>query len=334
MLKIIQVGSGGWGQSWLQFIHESAQWELAGIVSRGGQNLENARERWNIPAERCFKELDEALRTDADAVLIVVPQHLHAEVARKAMDAGKHVLCEKPLTDSFDSSLELARMAAGRATKLGVVQNMRFRRGFWQLKQALGQLGQADSLSVGAFCPQNARMPDWRRVQQHPLLVELAIHHMDMARFLLDSDARSVYCRAWNPRWSITNSAADAAMFVEFENGALLTYRGSWVARACITGWEGQWRVQCENGAAVWDKDTLVVEDAERQSVPQPDVPAFPGEDRAGVLQAFGESIAANKPFATEAADNIKSLAIVFAAIRSANEGREVAIQEMLGRAG
>ena len=52
-LKMIQVGTGGWGKSWLPFLLDSPDWELAALVSRGGANLEQA-EAWqpNVVIDR------------------------------------------------------------------------------------------------------------------------------------------------------------------------------------------------------------------------------------------------------------------------------------------
>ena len=149
MLRIIQIGSGGWGLSWLRFIHESSEWELAGLVSRGGSNLDQAREQFAIPPSKCFTDLEQALKIDANAVLIAVPQHLHAAVAQQALLAGKHVLCEKPLSDTFEGAKAVARFADTTDRKLCVVQNFSYRHGLWQLKAVIEQsLGRLDSLNV------------------------------------------------------------------------------------------------------------------------------------------------------------------------------------------
>ena len=58
------------GGSWLQFIHESPDWELARLVSRGGSNLERARKKWNLDDDQCCESLEDALERPGDVVII------------------------------------------------------------------------------------------------------------------------------------------------------------------------------------------------------------------------------------------------------------------------
>jgi predicted dehydrogenase len=332
MPRIIQVGAGGWGKSWLKFINESKDWELAALVSRGGDNLERAQAEWSIPDAACFTELERALAVDADAVLVTVPHHLHAAVSTQALEAGKHVLCEKPFSDDFESAKGLVASAKAAGKKLVVGQNFRFRRGLWQMKAAARRFGGAfDSLSVAMFQSQGDSMIDWRKRQISLLLLEIMIHHVDMARFLMDSDAANVFCRAWNPSWSLSDGPASAAVVIEFANGATMNYNASWAARGQSTGWEGLWRVQCENGAARWDGKDLSIQNADGQSVGAPSVDDYPGDDRHGLLTEFARSIAEDRSSIIDGEDNLGSLSIIFAAIRSFQERRVVSIDEIAG---
>ena len=100
-MKIIQVGSSGWAAGWLEYIHNDPDCELAALVSRGGPNLEAAKEKWGIPDEVCCTDYDEALKREADLVIVALPHKFHIPYAKKAVEAGKNVLIEKPLTDNI-----------------------------------------------------------------------------------------------------------------------------------------------------------------------------------------------------------------------------------------
>ena len=65
-MKIIQVGSSGWAAGWLEYIHNDPDCELAALVSRGGPNLDAAKEKWGIPDEVCCTDYDEALKREAE----------------------------------------------------------------------------------------------------------------------------------------------------------------------------------------------------------------------------------------------------------------------------
>ena len=143
---IILIGAGNWGQSWLKFIHESNDWELAALVSRGGENLAKARQAWSIPEERVFSSLADALKGPGEVVLTTAPHHLHVPHALEAMAAGRTALIEKPLSDDFAQARQLADAKTGPGAY--VVQNFRFRPGFWRIRRSIaaGELG--DPLAV------------------------------------------------------------------------------------------------------------------------------------------------------------------------------------------
>ena len=328
-LKIIQVGSGGWGKSWLKFLSESEDWELAGLVSRGGKNLEQAKSQWQLQDDLCFNDLDEALATSADTVLVTVPHNLHVPVARKASEAGKHVLCEKPFSDDFQAAVDLVSFAESTELQLAVSQNFRYRLGLWQMKALSEPLEPVDSLRIELFQPQG-RLPDWRADQVSTLALEIMIHHVDMTRFLLGAKAERVFCKAWNPSWSESKGPANISAIIEFDTGAVLSYLGSWAARGKQSGWEGQWRVQFENGVTTWEGGDPETENADIETISPPVVNDFPGHDRDGLLIDFAQAIRQKTPFPTNGKDNLQSLAIIFAAIASFQENRPVAINELL----
>jgi predicted dehydrogenase len=330
MKRVLQIGAGGWGGTWLEFINDSPDWELAGLVSRGGSSLKSAREKWSITEDKCFTDLDTALNVEADLVIVTTPHHLHAAAIRKAVKSGKHVLCEKPLTDSMEEAKEIVAYAKEKGRILGVSQNFRFREGLWQLQAAsAGKAGRIDSLAIELL--QNPYSePEWRCKQSSPIIMEIMIHHVDMARFLLAADAKSVFCRAWNPSWSRTDGPCNTTCIVEFENGVNLTYVGSWATHGEKGTWEGSWRVQFENGSARWDGNSLEFSGHKDMDLVAPAVPHFPGKDRVAILRAMSDSIDGKQRFPTDGEDNLKSLGILFAAIKSFQENRVVEMSEIL----
>merc|ERR1711900_74979 len=97
------------------------------------------------------------------------------DMCRQVLEAGKHVLCEKPFSDRFETAKELVAFSDTTARVLAISQNFRYRLGLHQLKALVDTgAGRIDSMQV------------------------------DMARFLCGVDPVSVYCRSWNPSWSIT----------------------------------------------------------------------------------------------------------------------------------
>ncbi|MGV9767873.1 Gfo/Idh/MocA family protein [Microbacterium sp. NPDC003461] len=92
--------------------------ELAVIVGRDAAAVESARSRWGW-AEAATDWREVVARDDIDVVDIVTPGHSHAEIAIAALEAGKHVLCEKPLANTVAEAETMAR-AAEAARERGV----------------------------------------------------------------------------------------------------------------------------------------------------------------------------------------------------------------------
>jgi predicted dehydrogenase len=162
-----------------------------------------------------------------------------------------------------------------------------------------------------------------------PLLVDMAIHQFDLARWLIGSDPVSVFCDSYNPSWSwFAGHAAADATFI-FADGTRFGFNGSWCAPGAETSWNGSWRVSAELGTARWDGDNAPT----GQLADGTDLPAEIGDEPeqiAGSLAEFVHCLRTGARPDTEADRNILSLAMVEAAVRSSAEARRVDLAELL----
>ena len=172
----------------------------------------------------------------------------------------------------------------------------------------------------------------------HVLLLDMAIHTFDAARYLVNAIPQSVFCAEWEPTTSWYKNGSSAAALFKLEGGVVFNYRGSWCADGLRTSWESSWRIVCEKGTLIWDGfDDLRAERATSKregifDVPTPvEIPALQAEDRVGghlgVITDFVDAVRSRKGPETAGYDNIKSLAMVFGAIESARTGRLVTIE-------
>jgi predicted dehydrogenase len=170
----------------------------------------------------------------------------------------------------------------------------------------------------------------------HVLLLDMAIHTFDAARLIAGADPLAVYCHEWNPAGSWYDHDASAVAVFEMTDGTVCTYRGSWCAEGLRTTWESEWRIIGTEGSVKWDGAGgfqaqavaerggffSIVRDLE---VPPPD-PVDSAGGHAGLIRDFVHCLQTGAMPETICTDNIKSLAMVFGAIESAETGRRITI--------
>src|SRR5262249_18268894 len=199
----------------------------------------------------CYPTLAAAVNAvAADAVLITTQVGAHVPVAVEALEAGKHVLVEKPFAPSVAEARQAVEVAEARELVLMVSQNYRF----FPAPRAVADLIASGELGAGGAFPVDLRRnathppgPAAHFALPPPLLVDMAIHHFDQMRLILGRDPRSVSCQTWNPPWSPFAGDATGTATVAFD-GTAASWRGSWVSPGEQTAWAGEWRVECAGG--------------------------------------------------------------------------------------
>jgi len=331
-VKLIQVGVGGFGRSWVDIVGESKDWEPAALVDISDAALDAAREASGLPKRACFKQLGPALEAvESDAVLIVTPPELHAPLTIQALQAGKHVLTEKPLADTAQNAQAMVAAAQQAGRKLMVSQNYRYRaqartiRDLVQRRE-LGELGY-----VGISFHKAPRFEgSYRLKMQHPLLVDMSIHHFDLIRCLTGLDPLTICAHSWRPRWSWFDHEPALAITMKLEQDVVVSYFASWVSKACETSWDADWRLQCSEGVILWSQGEIQrAREGEEPALVGPT--NMPVQDRPYALVEFARALRQDDEPETSGADNLKSFAMVLAAVQSIESGREVALAELVG---
>jgi predicted dehydrogenase len=170
----------------------------------------------------------------------------------------------------------------------------------------------------------------FRDEMAYPLLVDMAIHQFDLARLLIGAEPTSVFCRSYNPAWSWYAGDAAASVIFELGDGVTFTFDGSWCAPGVETSWNGSWRFGTERGTATWDGDAAPVAetvDGVRLPAELPDEPEQIAGSLAEFVTALRERAAGRSTSPNgEVHTNVLSVAMVEAAVRSAETGQRVAL--------
>jgi len=224
-LKAIHVGVGGRGVWPLKRFQERDDFESAALVDVNEENMAAAREVTGLGEDVCFGDMKEAMeKVDADVVVVITPPQLHYRQCLDAVDAGKHVLVEKPFTMDFAEAKEVVDAAAKKGVKVCVTQNARYSGSFPTLARLIREevYGKAGFglMSKFGWRPRTHHSGE----QQHSYLWERGIHDLDTLRAVMNSDVVKVSGRSFNPAWSPYQHGAGTCATLEFANGAVMGY--------------------------------------------------------------------------------------------------------------
>lgn len=134
------VGAGMIVKDFLSFSHELPEIKLEAIVARNIENLKNLQNAYNI--KQIYTDLDECLSSPSiDTIYVAVPNNLHYPVAKKALEAGKNVICEKPFTLDHNETVELFQLAESNNLILIEAITNQYLPNYLEIKENLSQIG-------------------------------------------------------------------------------------------------------------------------------------------------------------------------------------------------
>jgi len=337
--RVLQVGCGSITGAWFGPATKMDDLEYVGLCDLFPDAAHKRRDEFGLPSDTpIFSDVQTALEaTKPDCVFDCTIPVAHTPTAIAAFEGGAHVLSEKPMSDT----LENARRALDTSTSNGkiyaITQNYRYAKGPRRLRAFLDSGALGDITTINADMYLGAHFGGFRDEMKHVLLLDMAIHTFDMARFLGGARALSVFCREWNPKGSWYAHDASASAIFEMNDGIVFNFRGSWCATGLPSGFQSAWRIIGTRGTLLWDGGEgfqCEIEDGDEgffrpvRSVEVPDGQfGFRAEGHGGVIREFLNAVqgSGGSP-ETSASDNIHSLAMVLGAIESSDAGRVISL--------
>ena len=205
------VGAGHMGQYHILALAELWDVELVGICDADAGRAQQIAAQYGTRAVATHQELAELV----DVATVAVPTERHFEVARDLLDAGVHVLVEKPMAPTLEEAKELFRLARQRARVLHVGHVERFNGAVQELRKIVERPVLIESRRLGPFVP---------RVQNDSVVMDLMIHDIDIVLGLVDSEPRRMNALGR----SIHSLQADVAnVQILFDSGAMATITAS-----------------------------------------------------------------------------------------------------------
>lgn len=335
--RIVLAGCGSMANEWVKYALSREDAKIVGLMDINPASAESMAERYKIKAG-IFTGLEKAIKeTGANLVFDVTVPDAHMKTVTNALRLGCDVLGEKPMASSMDEAKLMVRTATETGRTYAVMQNRRYLKKCREFKELIssGTIGKPGFICADFFI--GAHFGGFRDIMESPLILDMAIHTFDQARFYTDGDPVSVYCQEFNPEGSWYKCDASAACIFEFSDGSVFCYRGSWCAEGGNTPWEAAWRITGSKGSALWDglgvpyceitlpsEENKFIRDVTRIEAKS----AWNGrEGHFGCLDEMFSALSEGRKPETGCSDNIKSVAMVFGALKSSREGRKIILE-------
>ncbi len=336
-LRVVMAGCGAISGTWLDSMAKMDDIDVVGFIDLDESNARGRADEFSLNDAQTGTDLDTMLDgLKPDAVFDCTVPEAHIDVTLTALKHGCHVLGEKPMSNSLENGRKMVAAAHEAGKLYAVIQNQRYNPAIRRLKSFLDQgiIGDPTMLNCDFYL--GAHFGGFRERMDHVLLLDMAVHTFDAARFISDGDPVSVYCKEFNPKGSWYKHGAAAVAVFEMKDGLVFTYRGSWCAEGMNTNWTSDWRVVGEKGSVLWDgaddfkAQTVGKHEGLVYSYDDAEVPVPEKQDDAqgheGLIREFAECVRTGATPETICTDNIKSLAMVLGAIDSAETGMPVEI--------
>ncbi len=353
-MRVIQVGTGGWGGAWCkEFLPPNIAEGLIEVVAAVDLNpdaLQNALDGLGLREDQCYTDIVKAFDENrADFCTVVVPPAFHEEVVDLALKHEMHILCEKPIADTLAGSVRIAEKVAGSGLKMGVTMSHRFDADKTTMRHLLrsGKYGRLDYLACRFTCDcrKYASWGRFRHEMADPLMVEGAVHHLDILADLADGLCDTIFADTWNPGWGEYKGDSQGLVTMRMQNGVRAHYEGAKTNAVGLNGWANEYiRAECELATLILSRRTIELFPYDSSKGWQTAVPGSSDNIRipllqqpkwanTWIIQKFVRWLDGGPPMETDVQSNLQSVAMVFAAIESSRTGEAVKVQEMLNNA-
>ena len=235
-VRVAVIGVGAMGYHHARILHQLQQQgkaELVAVVDRDQKRAEKVAEEFHT---KPYTDYHKVTREDPDAVTIALPTSLHAEVATYFAEHGTHILVEKPIADTIGNAKKIIEAARENNVILMVGHVERFNPAVQKLREIIAnnELGEIVAISAKRVGP----LPP--RIKDVGVITDLAVHDIDVIRYITGAEVTEVYARARNTV-NPTGLEDAAIIMLTLTNNAYAVIETNWLTpyklrRLTVTG--------------------------------------------------------------------------------------------------
>jgi len=306
--------------------------ELVGLVARHPDTANALAKQYGL---RVYDRYEDLLR-DVDIVDICTPTNLHCEMTLKAAEAGKHVICEKPIALTLEDGRRMIHACDKAGVRLFIGLVVRFIAHYAAAQQAVaaGQIGKPGviRLTRAGYQPRKS-LDNWFTDESRSggMILDLMIHDYDYARWLA-GNVRRVFAKS--VRAVQRDAPGDYALVtLRFDSGAIAHIEGGWAYPPPF--FRTSFDIAGTEGLIAWSSDgsepvNMHLMNPPQQSAAEVAVPVAMDETGPFALEIrhFYQSLTSSQPFSVTAEDALAALQIALAVRESLRTGRSVTINQ------
>ena len=312
-IGVAVVGAGFWGRNHARNLRELDETRLLAVCDKDEAKAKAVADLFGIDA---YTDSSKMLkRQDIEAVTICTWSTTLAAEAMRALRSGKHVLVEKPMANNVREAQRIIELAKTRHRYVMVGFLMRFIPGVQRIKQAIekGEIGSV----VYATARRVSQWPE--RLGDVGVVKDLAIHDIDIMRYVFSDEPVEVYAKAGSLRHKKFEDHAQ--ILVTFKGRKTAFIEANWltpykIRKLTVTGSEAIMTLD-------YITQEITLETAGQTLAPRYDIK----EPLKLELQHFANCIINDREPATTGMDGVKALQIAEAALKSAKTGKAMKLK-------
>lgn len=338
ILKIGVISCSGMAQVHMKAVMDNPQTELSMLCDVDEERLKEAAELFGV--RKTATDYREVLADpEIDAVIIVTPDQTHKEITLVALDAGKHVLCEKPMALTMDDCRQMIDAAKAAKTKMMVGQICRYAPGFRKAKELIdrGEIGELFFVETEYAHDYSKNNVPWRLDPLRHGFLGGGCHAVDLARWVA-GDPLEVMAYSNHKMlkdWPTDDCTVAIMRFPNDVIGKVFVSTGckrDYTMRSVFYGSKGTIITDNTSTSMTVFKEGLGNGETLLEGLPQTHaIPVkYPvdvsSHNAAGELNEFVDCIVNDKPIRTTAVEGAKTVLVSLAAVESTKTGKPVQI--------
>ena len=312
-LGVAVIGTGFWGRNHARVFKELEETELLAVCDIDAERAKNVAKQFGAkPYTNVGKMLK---RKDIEAVSVCTWSTSLAKEALKALNAGKHVLVEKPMAANTKQALKLLESAEKKDLHLTVGFLMRFIPGIQHIKKTV------ESKALGEIvCATAKRVSQWpERIGDVGVVKDLAIHDIDIMRYLFDEDPIAVYAKTGSMKHRKFEDYAQ--IMLTFHGGKSAFIESNW-----LTPYKT--RILTVTGSKAIMKLDYITQELTIENEKETVQPRYPWQEPLKLeLQHFARCVLGKEKPLITGMDGLKALKIAEAALKSSKTGKIVRLK-------